>query len=275
MNSQLPNYSFENAFARGWEVFKAHYGPVLAAALIPLGIGILFAIVGTVFAAVAGFDPLGILQALFIAPMLNAGVMLFTARLARGEAPPVGTVFDGFKVYWRVFLVNLLMMAISIVLAVFIIPGFIAMAAGAADLGLILIIVGALCVLLGAVFIQSRLGFATVIAADPAVGCRGVTDALRLSWRMTETSWVSLIGLYIVLGLIAIGCTLLLIIPLFLFAMPLMMAVIGAAYAQLSGPLVGGGFCPICGYPLDDSPDGRCPECGHRADTGPQIVLAM
>jgi hypothetical protein len=268
MQASLPEYSFENAFSRGWQSLKASYGLVLGAAMTLVGIGIAFAVAGMIFEEALGFDPISIAETFFVSPMLNAGMILLTAMLARGHSPPYAALFHGFSRYWMVFLINLVVLACIAGLGLVLLPGLLAMMAGSDDLGTVLLFIGAICFLPAAIFLHTRIGFAVVIAVDPGTNCQGVSEALRQSWRMTEKHWLSLIGLYIVLGLIAIASALLLVLPLFFFGIPLLMTVTGAAYAQLANRL-GGGVCTRCGYDLRGSPGARCPECGHWPDAGP------
>jgi uncharacterized membrane protein len=263
----VPRYSYEAAMSAGWALFKANYGQLLAVALIDIGITIAMGVLGQVAEQTVGFDFVTWIETIFISGPLAAGLYLFAARLARGEQLTVGAMFDGFRSYWATVKVNLVVgIGIGLCAGVFLLPGLIIGQNSSA--GSALMLAGALVAVPLYVFLYMRYFYALVIVVDPLSSARTAGQALGESWRMTRGHFWSLFGLFLVLGLIAIGCLVLLVLPAFFVALPLIVGVTGVAYVQLANQSgvarVNMNTCPNCGYDVRGLPPGHCPECGAQ-----------
>jgi hypothetical protein len=235
-------FTFEAAFAKGMALFKSRYGGLLAATLVFIlllvGVGLAKALVNSVL----GADPdqtsataTDHLIDIFISVPLTAGILLIALQHLRGESPAMGTLFAGFRRYWPLVgigvLLMLIFMAPVVVAALFL--GFGALFLGGTSAALPAITVTAILVglVLICIFIMlyTKLIFASLLCIDPRTRL-GVCESISTSWRMTGPDFWPLLGLIIVMGLILIGTSILLVLPLFFVGIPLCLAITVSAY---------------------------------------------
>jgi hypothetical protein len=147
----------------------------------------------------------------------------------------MGTLFAGFRRYWPLVgigvLLMLIFMAPVVVAALFL--GFGALFLGGTSAALPAITVTAILVglVLICIFIMlyTKLIFASLLCIDPRTRL-GVCESISTSWRMTGPDFWPLLGLIIVMGLILIGTSILLVLPLFFVGIPLCLAITVSAY---------------------------------------------
>ncbi|MDG1837687.1 MAG: hypothetical protein P8I91_02660 [Phycisphaerales bacterium] len=235
-------FTFDAAFAKGMALFKSRYGGLLAATLvfilILVGIGLVKALVNSVLGAdpnQKGATATDHLIDIFTSAPLAAGILLIALLHLRGESPAMGTLFAGFRRYWPLVgigvLVKLIFMAPVVVAALFL--GFGALFIGGTSAALPAITVTAILVglVLICIFIMlfTKLIFASLLCIDPRTRL-GVCDSISTSWRITGPVFGPLLGLIIVMGLIFIGTSIVLVLPLFFVGIPLCLAITVSAY---------------------------------------------
>ena len=235
-------FTFDAAFAKGMALFKSRYGGLLAATLVfilvLLGVGLVKALVNTVL----GVDPnhtsptaTDHLIDIFFTVPLTAGILLIALLHLRGESPAMGTLFAGFRRYWPLVGIGVLLMLIFVgpivVAALFL--GFGALFLGGTSAALPAITVTAIlvglvliCIL---IMLYTKLIFASLLCIDPRTRL-GVCDSIATSWRMTGPVFWPLLGLIIVMGLILIGTIIVLVLPVFFVGIPLCLAITVSAY---------------------------------------------
>ncbi|MCW5777401.1 MAG: hypothetical protein KIS87_13275 [Phycisphaeraceae bacterium] len=266
-------YSFGAAFEAGWSIFKGYYGLLICATLAYLAYSLVSGMIGWTLEQSIGFDPLGMLSPFLLDMHVHVGMLMLVVGLVRGASGGFGDVFHGFRRYGQVLLITLiyyvviflvsLPLLIVVVATVFTSQG----SSPGAALGLILAVI---VVLPACAFFATRLYPGIVLIADPRARHLNLSECISLGWRMTGNMvWLSLIGLWIVLGVMVLISFLLLILPGIFFGMPLSIAVMGAAYSLLVaehdiGSEQPSTRCENCGYSREGLPPGmtRCPECG-------------
>ncbi|MAY74723.1 MAG: hypothetical protein CMJ31_08445 [Phycisphaerae bacterium] len=198
----------------------------------------------------------------------GVGLTFVALRCVRGEETSVGELFYGFRRYWTVVGLGVLV-TLSVFAAM--IPGFIIVGVGVvvaqgnmSDLGIAIAIIGGLISAVGAICIGVRLLYVTLIAIDPRMRTPEFVDCFKLSWKLTGEHFYGLIGLIAVLGLIAAVSGLLLVLPYFFFGLPLLMAGVASAYHLITRPVATPqkDICSVCGYAIVGIV-GVCPECGE------------
>lgn len=233
-------FSFQAAFALGWQTFRSRYGALLGAAVVvifatfavstvanlarlalsPQAPGIAmepddFTIAFLVFNS--SIDLL--LNVLFSIPLF-AGFLLLALRHLRGESPPPGAVFAGFSErYGPLVGIGALWMA----------PGLLVSAPvlmGPSPLFLLLIPVG--------VVLAVRFSLSWLLCMDRRLG---VMESYAASWRLTGPDPVfwPLLGVALSLILITALSAALLLLPLIFFGAPFAAAVIAACYELIAG----------------------------------------
>jgi hypothetical protein len=235
-------FTFDAAFAKGMALFKSRYGGLLAATLVfilvLLGVGLVKGLVNTVL----GVDPnhtsptaTDHLIDIFFTVPLTAGILLITLLHLRGESPAMGTLFAGFRRYWPLVGIGVLLMLIFVgpivVAALFLgfgalIMGGTSAAAPAITVTAILVGLVLICIL---IMLYTKLIFASLLCIDPRTRL-GVCDSIATSWRMTGPVFWPLLGLIIVMGLILIGTIIVLVLPVFFVGIPLCLAITVSAY---------------------------------------------
>jgi hypothetical protein len=235
-------FTFDAAFAKGGSLFKSRYGGLLAATLvfilILVGVGLVKALVN----AVLGVDPnqtsaaaTGQLIDIFITTPLTPGILLLALLHLRGESPAMGTLFAGFRRYWPLVGIGVLLtliFAAPIVVAAlilgfgFLLTGDTSAAVPAITVTAILVGLVLFCIL---IVLSTKLLFASLLCIDPRTRL-GVCDSIATSWRMTGPVFWPLLGLTIVMGLILIGTTIVLVLPLIFVGIPLCLAITVSAY---------------------------------------------
>ncbi|MEX2218496.1 MAG: hypothetical protein WD749_07005 [Phycisphaerales bacterium] len=231
-------YSFGEAFSLGWRAFTANYGPLLLVSFVGMVISIGVSLAQNLIDRAIGVPGLLSLPiSLLFSAQLTAGMMYAGVRAARGERVGLEHLFRGFsgaRPYWPLAGVQGLVM---LVMLVCMLPGLLVLAVSiGAGAGPGAAVAALLLCMLPAMYFSSRFFMSAMVAVDERGGLPGPIEAMRASWGMTgELRWLSLIGLGLVLGLIALASALALLLPLLFFAMPLIVAVWGAAYVLLAG----------------------------------------
>ena len=235
-------FTFDAAFAKGMALFKSRYGGLLAATLVFIlvigGVALVKSLVNTVL----GVDPdhasptaTDHLIDIFISAPLTAGILLIALLHLRGESPAMGTLFAGFRRYWPLVGIGVLLMLIFVgpivVAALFLGFGALLMpitsaAAPAITVTAILVGLVLICIL---IMLYTKLIFASLLCIDPRTRL-GVCDSIATSWRMTGPVFWPLLGLIIVMGLILIGTIIVLVLPVFFVGIPLCLAITVSAY---------------------------------------------
>lgn len=270
-----PAFGFENAWRLGARIFQRRYGSLtgasamwvfawLATSAIQQALAVMLA---PPFGQLAAFIVGSVLQLLVLAPIM-AGVLMMAAHAARGREIRVANAFAAYARLETIIAITIfttllgLAVSLPVVAAVAVLnanPG-----AAPAILGVLL---GGIITLAGYVLILSRLGFAIVVALDPAWLAPGPLESLKLSWRITDRAYWPFLAVWITSALACAFSILMFGIGIVLVGFPLMMAVQGAAYALL----VAGERperCARCGCSLKGLPSRTCPECQTVAPRG-------
>lgn len=267
------DYSFGAAFELGTTTFRRRWGHLVIVGLVSLAISAAIgvpqgiaeaigeasgdretAIVLGLFGSCIGF----ILQVLVGIPLF-AGLTVAAANAVRGRTE-IGDLFMGFRRYGTVLLASLVFLAIGAALAfaAYLVTFVVAMifgfsgafagglarddhgatiAFGAAFLGFAAAL---LMTSLLVALVLVRVAFVPAMVADPALGTISVGEALSRNWRQTRGLAFSLTALLIVTSLLGALSVLLLCVGFVLIGLPLVIAVLGAAYELVirsnSGP---------------------------------------
>ncbi len=255
-------FSIGDAFSIGWATLKDNYGVLLGSMALCYLVYFGGFIVGMFIPLVGSF------VGAFLAPLMVSLAYVYV-RAVRGHQVRAAEFFDHLKVpYWSLVVIQLLVGLIAlavalpaiIVIVVLIVTGGMSGGAGGAVLIVIGVVVAFAC-MIGVLYVQSRLNFAGLLFLDAPPGSLEIVESLKLSWTRTKEFAWPLVGLALLLSLVSFGCALLLVIPVFLVAMPLTLAATAAAYDMICPPKYSG-LCPVCAYDCRNSPPGTCPECG-------------
>ena len=261
----VPAFSLEACFLLGWAVLRSNYGLLLGVGVVALLITIAaYSLASAVL--VAGNPVLQWIFDIFFAPVLATGVAYMSVRMARGETPEFGDMTAGFRFYWPIVGIAFVLKIIGLLIVV---PSFLVLVSGFFlnfGIGFVLLFI---CTTLLSALILGRLSFAMVIYMDDWTGQPTIMECIAASWRMTgDWRWVSLLVLWIAVGLIYMVSFLLLVLPVLFFALPFSMAVWGCTYAMLApkSQLIAAeysGVCWNCSQPTVGLPTTTCPECGR------------
>ena len=109
----------------------------------------------------------------------------------------------------------------------------------------------------------SRVILMLVPIIDPKLGRMNPPDAMQWALKNTKqgVAW-SLVGLFFVVGLMMSFSFLIFVLPYLFLAMPLSMAIWGAAYALIASRDIDDMLCQHCGYTRQGTSSSQCPECG-------------
>ncbi|HZW07979.1 MAG TPA: hypothetical protein VFF65_12725 [Phycisphaerales bacterium] len=238
----LPPYTFEGAWSAGLAVFKTNYPMLLAAGAILVGVQVVASIIQAALEQVepclASFWSLGI--SLGVSIPLGVSNFLIGARAARGGKVELADLLLGYR---RLGWLILWTLAFGVAAVIALIPGVLVVMAVASSAGqdaaLIAGIALAVLVYLPLfIYFGTRLYFVLPILVDPAIPKLSLGDAVKASWSLTRTSWLSLFALGFVVGLLLVATILLLCVGVIFLGYPVYLSVIGAAYAMTVAPLV-------------------------------------
>ena len=219
-----------------WRLFQQQFstlfGPTMMYVLIVFGLGI--------FGGLPYIGPLFSLCSMVISGPLMAGLYVVYLRVIRGETPPLGSLFDGFrKMFGHLFLGNL---AVGILASLPLLAGFIvlffsvglsaimglakgsaswpAFAALAPGLGLILLGLPV------TVFLTVNWMFSLPLILDQRVG---FWTAMKRSWRQVRRHWWSCLALLVVMAILNFAGVLCCLVGL-VVTIPISMLVLMCAY---------------------------------------------
>ena len=219
-----------------WRLFQQQFstlfGPTMMYVLIAFGLGI--------FGGLPYIGPLFSLCSMVISGPLMAGLYVVYLRVIRGETPPLGSLFDGFrKMFGHLFLGNL---AVGILASLPLLAGFIvlffsvglsaimglakgsaswpAFAALAPGLGLILLGLPV------TVFLTVNWMFSLPLILDQRVG---FWTAMKRSWRQVRRHWWSCLALLVVMAILNFAGVLCCLVGL-VVTIPISMLVLMCAY---------------------------------------------
>jgi len=242
------HFSFQAAFALGWQTFRSRYGALLGASVVFLFAWFAVSTVANLSRLALSPQAPGVamepddftiafllfnssidmaLSVLFTVPLL-AGLLLLALRHIRGESPPLGTLFAGFSERYGPLVgigalgtAPLLLVSAPVLL-------------GPSPLFLLLIPVG--------VVLAVRFYLIYLLCVDPRRRL-GVIESYATSWRLTGPDPVfwPLLGVVLALFLIGVLCTALLLLPLIFFGVPFAIAVAAASYELIAGGAESGG----------------------------------
>lgn len=230
--------------ARAWSVdlgkwfeyASNHWSAVLGPAvgyglifgLIYLAVSIFNGIVGLFVPFAANVIPM------FIVPPLTAGWLVVALAQLKREEWTFADFFGGFRYYWPLVAVQLLIVAICIPLALIVLVPVIVLVITKSPPELIVAVVGSIGLLGGCVliFIITRATFfANQLILDRNYG---PIEAMQASWHLSRGHFWGLFGVNLLLGIIMAGGFMLCGIGA-LFTMPLISLVQAAAYLDVAG----------------------------------------
>jgi hypothetical protein len=271
-----------------WRLMAANYGLLLSmvavwvgslvvSGVVSLGLQEIHPVLSSTWDLVTYF--------VFDAPLL-AGIFMVGLRLARGERPTAGAMFDGFRAYGPVVLICFVKQLIIVAgVAIGLIPiVFLVMlgglSGGRAPVVVVVISMTIAFVMAAGVylFLAARLCVADVLYLDQTGPKPKPMDAIRLSWRITGPVTLTLVLLGLLASFIALGTMLLLVIGVILLGLPLLIAMFGITVRRMIESL-DRPVCNHCGFDTSATTQPRCPECGRGAwrytRVVPQGVAAM
>lgn len=240
-------FTFNAAFAKGSSLFKSRYGSLLGATVVFMLVLVGAGLVASIAAKVLGIETdangqswLSQLITIFFTNPFGVGLVLIALLHLRAESPGMSTLFAGFKRYWPLVGIGVLLMLTCVVPlgAGALVVWFTAVQVGGFEENsfaiLAVMIVTGLVVFCVLIVLGTRLAFTSLLCIDPRTRL-GLGASFATSWRMTGPIFWPLLGLNIVMGLILIGTTILLILPLFFVGIPLCISVFSAAYELAVG----------------------------------------
>lgn len=255
-----------------WRLMAANYGLLLGVTAVAVGITVASAVVSMGLEQLHGAFSISwdVLTYIFIDAPLLTGITMLGLRLARGERPALDAMFDGFRAYWPVVLLNFvtgLIVALGVAAVLLPIAGLIGLSAlGGGRAPVVLVTLGvAIATVLGFglyLFLSARLFLADVLFIDQTGPRPAPMDAIRLSWRITGPVTLTLVLLGLLAAVLALGTALMLIIGLILLGMPLLIAMFGVTVRRMLESL-DRPVCNHCGFDTSASTQPRCPECGR------------
>ena len=285
------SFSFGNAFSVGWKGFTENYGLLLGVSFLILVANLIPTLITLPINLAAGGANNSIAfivmnqvftygwSVLVVLPLTLGGIWI-GVKIARGD----GAVFSDFWIAYRrlgwvvlgALLTYLLLLIIYIIAAIcggvpgLLIGLLIGSIGGNTELaiggGLVIGTPIAICVIL---YGMARIILMLLPIIDPKMGRMSPPDAMTWAFKRSGTgiAW-SLVGLMIVTGLILGLSFATCILPYIFLGLPLMQAVMGAAYALITSPDIDGMLCEHCGYVRVGNDSPQCPECGNNWKLG-------
>lgn len=261
-------YSFTNVWGQSWAMYKRSWlmltaGVVIyVVANIPTQIsnlaqnGLLFGqqknpdqpVWAAIFGGVGCFI---LIYSIFVLLPLLVGLLWMGLRAARGQTPMIGDILRGYRRFPTVLgtcvLVYILIL-IPIICAVgvgaaiaFFGGGLEAMKDGLQktdfdNYSLVAILVAfgwALICLVVMYWIGLRTSFALLVAVDESISARGPLACIEMSWKMTRGRALSLLGLFITMGVMMLATLFACCLPVIGLGYPLALTMYGLAYNML------------------------------------------
>ena len=285
------SFSFANAFAVGWKGFTENYGLLLGVSFLILVANLLPTLITLPINLAAGgannsmaFIVMNQVftygwSILVVLPLSLGGIWL-GVKIARGEEAVFSDCWIAYqRLGWVILgalLTYLLLLIIYIIAGIcgglpgLIIGLLIGLIGGSTELaigcGLVIGTPIAICAIL---YGMARIILMLMPIIDPKMGRMSPPDAMTWAFKRSGTgiAW-SLVGLMIVggliLGLSFASC----ILPYIFLGLPLMQAVMGAAYALITSQDIDGMLCEHCGYARQGNDSPQCPECGNNWKIG-------
>ena len=261
-------YSFTNVWGQSWAMYKKSWLMLTAGVVIFLVANIPSQISnlaqnGLLFgqqknpdqpawsAISGGIGCFILIYSIFVLLPLLAGLIWMGLRAARGQTPMIGDILRGYRRFPTVLGTYVL------VYILILIPLILALAVGAA---IIFFGVGfevfkdgvqqqdfdsfSLVAFLGAgawAFICSivmywiglRTSFALLVAVDESISARGPLACIEMSWKMTRGRALSLLGLFITMGVMMFATLFACCLPVIGLGYPLALTMYGLAYNML------------------------------------------
>jgi hypothetical protein len=276
-NAEPPALPFTigNAIGAGGRGFSRRYGLLLGASALYLLILLGAKMVGFVSSFVTLLPLVEWAGAFLFYPIILLGLLEIGHRAVRDRRATASDLFLPFRRYWPVVgasaIVTLGVVLIFLVPAVLVALFFLLLAVsgggspgGGIGMTVAFSAMGLMLLLFLGLF--PRLMFAPMVCLDTEMRTSGPVESVKIAWAMTGRRGVRLrLAALLVLGYIFAGiCALLVLLPLLFVAMPLGIAVYGAAYWQISHAYwtAREHRCRRCEYDLRDTRMDRCPECG-------------
>ncbi len=212
------------SIGRGWEVVSGNFGLAIGATAI------------WILCNIAGAIPcLGILIALGVTPILQAGLYRLFLKLHRGEPAEFGDAFSAFSTsYLQLFLYALVQL---ILIGICLIPGYALSMVGSIlsqrneVVGLLLSLVGVLLILPPAIYLGVSWAFAPLLIVDKGLD---FWPAMELSRKVATKKFFGVFGLLFLCGLIFMAGFIALCLGVFVSA-PLALAAVAVAYDGVFG----------------------------------------
>jgi uncharacterized membrane protein len=261
-------YSFTNVWGQSWGMYKKSWLMLTAGvviyfvASIPTQIsnlaqnGLLFGQQKNpdqpAWSAISGGIGCFILiYSIFVLLPLLAGLIWMGLRAARGQTPMIGDILRGYRRFPTVLGVVVLMYILALI------PVILALAVGGA---IIFFGVGfevfkdgvqqqdfdsfSKAALLGAgawtfvciivmYWIDLRTSFSLLVAVDESISARGPLACIEMSWKMTRGRALSLLGLFITIGVMTLATLFACCLPVIGLGYPLALTMYGLAYNML------------------------------------------
>lgn len=285
---QWRRFTFKDAFAQGWQTFKAAYWFALVATIVGFGALFLGNVINQLVQSVAisiasGRGRAGgalvpfmaittisasLLTMVFLQWPIYASMLYAAVSTARRERISTRTILRGYhrlgRAVFAFFLIVIAVIIMMVPLILLIAIPIMANKGGGPPFGVFAI--GILTILYFAAmgFVLWRLVMGAMLAMDEEVRSLTVIECFKHGWSMTRPFAWPFFGLMLSLYAMNILGAFVLCFPLFFFTAPLTLCVLGAAYHQLTfseGLFKSPFVCHACGYPVDPGMV-TCPECG-------------
>ncbi len=261
-------YSFTNVWGQSWAMYKKSWLMLTAGVVIflvaniPTQIsnlaqnGLLFGQQKNpdqpAWAAISGGVGCFILiYSIFVLLPLFAGLIWMGLRAARGQTPMIGDILRGYRRFPTVlgtYVLVYILILIPLILALAVFAAIIFFGVGfevfkdgiqqqdfdsfslAAFLGS-----GAwtlICLVL-TYWIGLRTSFALLVVVDESISARGPLACIEMSWKMTRGCALSLLGLFITVGVMTLATIFACCLPVIGLGFPLALTMYGLAYNML------------------------------------------
>jgi len=261
----LPPFSFGNAFAWAFDLFREHYGKLLLIAFVYTLLQVAMQVAAIPFNQAmkqvgdhGDFAPYlvplffgGLILAVatvLVGIPLAAGIQWAGVRAARKELD-VSDLFAPYKRFFTVLGIALLSGLLQLAVALpLVFVGLLTLGSAVVDNDVLHrpvngVLVGVLLLMtfvtLGVmIYLSTRLYFASVLVIDPRAasaqtGPLGVVDALKRSWELTSGRALEVLAYGFCAMLVVLATILLFCVGLFFIGFPLLIVFYGSAYELL------------------------------------------